>query len=552
MTTTDHAHSIGRRILRASLVVGIAHLLLKLTSLIQAKVMAQYVSGGTYDVVYAVSFEACIFSLFLIGEEVIGPTFLPVFMRARDDHGEEAAWRFTNVLLTLQFLLLGVVTAVISFFPELVVRLATSWTPENSPERYALAVRTTSRMAPALICLSLGSTTYMVLNGYKRFFLAAFGDASWKICVVLFVVVGMGFLHRGWEMIVLGLVVGSAAKLLTHLYGLRGELRRFRPSLDLRNPALRAVLLLMLPLVAGIVFAKVRDVFNNTRVLSTLDTEGLMQANSFGRKLYQPIGWLIPYALSIAMFPFFCELVDRNDREKLGDLLTRSGRMVLSVFIPLTLVCVSLAEPIAAFLFEGGKFSEQGVRWTAVSMACYTVVLPAAALEYLLLQAYFATRRVVAVTVIGVVFSLLSMVASYLGVVVWQAKGAVALAVIALGFSLSRTLKSAALVVYMRRSVPCYAPLPTFAFLARAVLAGLAAAGCSVLAQRGMAAAGFAGHGKLVLLIQLGVCGVAALAGFAAGALVLRLREPQEMLTWALRRMRERPKLASMFSSDSA
>jgi hypothetical protein len=41
-------------------------------------------------------------------------------------------------------------------------------------------------LGPAVIGLSLGSTTYVLLNGYKRFFLAAFGDAVWKFAVGCF------------------------------------------------------------------------------------------------------------------------------------------------------------------------------------------------------------------------------------------------------------------------------------------------------------------------------------------------------------------------------
>ena len=55
--------------------------------------------------------------------------------------------------------------------------------------------------------------------------------------------------------------------------------------------------------------AKVRDTVNSVYLLSALDQSGLMQANSMGRKLQSTLLFLIPYTLSIAAFPFFCELV---------------------------------------------------------------------------------------------------------------------------------------------------------------------------------------------------------------------------------------------------
>ncbi|MCX7590755.1 MAG: hypothetical protein N2255_03920, partial [Kiritimatiellae bacterium] len=408
--------TLGGRILRAGAAVLVGQVIFKFASVIQAMVMAPLVDRRTYDVVYAFAFENCIFTFFMIGEEVIAPSFLPVFMREKDSVSEAAAWHFANVVLTVQTLVLLAAALGIMLFPDFVIRILTAWDGASDSGKLLLARQSLRWLAPSLIGLSLGSTTYMILNGYKRFFLAAFGDASWKFCVLLFVLVGMGWLGIGHRAILLGILAGSAAKVATHLVGMLRELRFLRPSLAVRNPAFRDMLMLMLPLIGGIIFAKVRDVYNNVTILSYLDTEGLMMANSYGRKLSVTIGWLVPYALSVAMFPFFCEMVDRNEKEKFGEVLTRSGRMLLAIFIPLSLLCAALAVPLVSLLFQRGKFTSEMARWTAVSTACYGLMMPAQALEYLLMKAFFANRRMVAIIVAGVAFSALSMLFSYIGI----------------------------------------------------------------------------------------------------------------------------------------
>lgn len=538
--TGSHKLSVGDRIVRAGIVISIAHWLFKLAGLIQARAMTQYLPAGTYETVYNVAFETCVFSFFLMGEEVIGPAFLPVFMRELDTRSEKAGWHFANVVLTLHFLILVAVVGAMVAFPGLFVQLWTAWDTTRSPERYAVATRALRWLAPSLICLSLGSTTYMLLNGYKRFFLAALGDASWKFCVFACVLIGMGAMGLGHEAVILGLLIGSGAKLGTHLLGLVRELHFFRPRLNLKNPALRAMLVLMLPLIAGILVAKVRDNFNNVTVLSHLQTQGLMQANSLGRKLYQPIGWLVPYALSIAMFPFFCELVDRNDHRQLGRILTQSGRMLLSIFIPLGLVCAVLAKPITGLLFLGGEFGPQNVTWTAVSMACYTLVLPAMGIEYLLMQAFFANRRMVSVTVAGIVFSFFSMGISYLAVVRYGLTGSAALALIAGGFALSRTLKSTALVLLLRRRTPCFPAVSTLVFIARALVVGILSAGPAALARWVFMTHVTPATTRTACIGQLAAAGTAAGIGFLAGVWLLRLEEPRTMLTWLLRKIHDR------------
>jgi putative peptidoglycan lipid II flippase len=240
------------------------------------------------------------------------------------------------------------------------------------------------------------------------------------------------------------------------------------------------------------------------------------------------------------MFPFLCEMVDRDDKEQFGRVLTQSGRMLLSVFIPLSLVCVVLARPLTFLIFHGGKFSAESAYWTSVSTACYTLVLPAAALEYILMQAFFAHRRMVAVTVIGVVFTVLSMVISYVGVVVFGATGVAALAVIALGFVLSRVLKSAALIVLLRRNVDVFPPRGTLAFVLRALAAGVAAAGLCHLAIIGFDRYVTSGGAKLAEIARLALGGGGAAVGFVVAMRVVGLEEPVEMLRWGVERVRER------------
>src|SRR5690606_12736492 len=98
---------------------------------------------------------------------------------------------------SIQAIILLLMMAVMICFPEAVIEFFTFWDEDADPEKYAQARSYLVWMAPALLCLSLGSTTYILLNGYKRFFLAAFGDSSWKICVLLSLAVGIGVLGMG-------------------------------------------------------------------------------------------------------------------------------------------------------------------------------------------------------------------------------------------------------------------------------------------------------------------------------------------------------------------
>lgn len=537
----EQHRTIGERIIKASAAVFIAHLCFKLVGFAQFFVVGGVTATVQWECIYGFAFDGVIFSLFLIGEELIGPAFLPVFIDEKENKSENDAWLLANTLLTCQFIILGIVVLVLYLFPDTLTRWITYFDVGTKKENFELAVQGVRLMAPALICLSLGSTTYMLLNGYKKFFLAAFGDAVWKAFVLISVVVGVKVLGFSWKALVFGIVVGSVLKLVTHLIGLLKQLHLFRPAFKINNPAFKSMLVLMVPLFIGIVFAKGRDFYNNITVLSSLEADGLIKANAYGRKLFQAFGMIVPYTLSIAMFPFFCDLVAKNDKEKLGDILTKSGRMLLVLFVPIALVVVVFA-PVLVRLLVMGKFSEEDAVLSGISMACYTLVLPAYGLEMLLMQAFFAKRKMFMVTFLGIIFSAMSILISYLGVIKFGAKGATALIVIALGYVLSRILKTGFLVGILKRSVPMFKWRESCSFFLRLTIIGVSAAVCTWLVFQVFDTGLGIPKGKVMLILKLVLGGLAAVFIFITGTTLLKITEPYEMMAWAKEKIKAKRK----------
>ncbi|MCZ7645713.1 MAG: hypothetical protein M5U26_10585 [Planctomycetota bacterium] len=481
---TSPRRSLGERVVSATLAIAVAHALAKLFGSIQWSVISYYYppESGVTDSFF-LAFEGILWSLFLIGEESIGPAFLPAFIAAREKDGEKDAWHFTSVLLNLQFLLLAAAVALLMAFPkEAIDRLTLFQEPAQGAGRAERAVRFLYLMAPALFGLSIGSLTYMVLNGYKKFFWPAFADAALKAGMMGGIVAGQ-FLGLSDDALVVGVLAAGATKLAVHLFALGGKLKLYRLSFDLRQPHLRKFFVLVAPLVLGIVFAKVRDYFNNFYILSELKP-GMLSANSFGRKIFNAVASLVPYPLSIAIFPYLCEMVARDDRGELAAFLTRTSRMLLMVFLPATGVLMLLSIPLAQALFQGGMTGAETARLYGEIGVCYTLVLPAVALEMIYMQAFFSTYRTGAVTVIGIVFSSLSMAISYVGVMVYGLHGPEGVMVVALGYTFSRWLKTLALIVVQRAlGLRVFPFLPTLSFLARALVL---TAACTGVAQGGM------------------------------------------------------------------
>ena len=72
--------TIGERIIKASAAVFIAHLCFKVVGFAQFFVIGGVTKTVQWECIYGFAFDGVIFSLFLIGEELICPAFLPIFI----------------------------------------------------------------------------------------------------------------------------------------------------------------------------------------------------------------------------------------------------------------------------------------------------------------------------------------------------------------------------------------------------------------------------------------------------------------------------------------
>ncbi|MBN2712374.1 MAG: hypothetical protein JXR97_08110 [Planctomycetes bacterium] len=469
--------STADRILRASALVFAAHIALKLVSLVQFRLIGAACDPVIRDI-FVFAFDGVLMTLFFIGEEALGPAFLPVFMAEKEKEGEGKAWSFANTVLSVQSAIIAVAVILVFLFPATLVTITTAWEKKGANPLYMeSAPHYIKYMVFGLFGLSIGSCTYMLLNGYKRFFLAAFGDAAVKLGIVIALATAYAMKvemkgSTAATVFIIGAITGSVFKLITHAIGLRDKLRFFRPRLDLKDPAFRKFVALVLPLLCGILIAKVRDYFNNIYVMTNVD-DGLLSIGAWGRKIYQTIGHVIPYAVSIAMLPFFCELYDKGKKEELGAMLTKSSRLIFLMCAPIAAGAVVLSLPLSQILYQAGKFSYHDCELAAAANSCFSLVLPFYALEYVLMQAFFSNRKMIAVSAVGVFFSFFSMAIAYVCVIQLKFTGVDALIAVALAFTVTRTLKVITLASIARKFLPCYPVKETLSFILRVIIVAL-------------------------------------------------------------------------------
>ena len=216
--------------------------------------------------------------------------------------------------------------------------------------------------------------------------------------------------RRQVRALAVGLVAGAALQVLLQLPALRDM--RFRPAIDLRDPALRQILRLYAPVILSLVVASL-GVFLDRNLASRTGQQSISWMAYATTLIQFPLG-LVSMAVSTAILPTLSQLAgqekgERGDSEPFCATLAGGLRLVLVLTIPAAAGLLVLARPLSALLFEHGEFSAYDTAQTAKALRYYLIGLLPAAIDQPLVFGFYArkdTWRPALVGMLGVAFYL--------------------------------------------------------------------------------------------------------------------------------------------------
>jgi len=192
--------------------------------------------------------------------------------------------------------------------------------------------------------------------------------------------------------------LGAALQLAIQLPDLRPVKLRFR--LDLSHPALRRILMLYLPIAAGLVVSNGQVAIDRRLASGTGESSIAWMANA--TTLVQLPHGLVAVAVSLAVLPTLSRLAAQGDVEGFRLTLGRGLRVVLVLVIPATLGLLILAEPVVALLFQHGQFTAYDTAQTSMALRLYLLGLVFASIDWPLNYAFYARQNTLTPALVGV------------------------------------------------------------------------------------------------------------------------------------------------------
>ncbi len=399
--------SADGRLVRAAAVLALGNVASRLLGLGRETVKARFF--GTAPALSAFEIAAVVpTTLFdLIVGGMVNSSLVPVFSDYAAEERRDELWAVASTFLSVATVVLLVVVLLVELFPAPVVAALGAYN-FTDPALTQQAIALTRLSVPVLLFLSISRLLTGLLYALKRFTLPAFTGAMFNGVIVLAVLLR----PEQIESLVWGMLAGSLLQVAMQLPALRDARLRWR--LDWRHPAIRRILQLYTPIVAGLVVnqAGVAVGYN----LATLSGDQSLTYMRYSTTLYQFPQGLVVTALSIAILPTLSEQA-RGVVTTFRHTLAQGIRMVLTLILPATAGLFALALPIVTMLFQGGRFTAADSEVTALALRLFLFGLPFAAVDQMLIFASYARKDTLRPALVGVVSIVVYVVVAYFLVV---------------------------------------------------------------------------------------------------------------------------------------
>lgn len=396
-----------KKIAKAAGVVGTATLFSRILGFARDAVIAYIFGAGMAADSFFVAYRIPNLLRRLVGEGSLTVAFVPVFTEELTNGSRDKAQKLVSSAFTLFSIILIIIVILGILFSEWIVNLISPGFYEV-PQKTGLTVSLTRWMFPFLFFISLSALAMGILNSLKHFKAPAFSPVWFNVSVILSAVFLGTYMIEPVYALALGVVFGGFFQFAYQL----PYLKRFNVlphiDFDFSNPAIKKILLLMLPSLLGTAVYQI-SIFITTRFASTLPQGSVSYLYYADRLMEFPLG-IFGIAVTTAALPSLSEHSAKKDWSKFKESLSFAIRLVNFISIPAAVGLVILGVPIINILFQRGEFSQEATYGTAFALYFYALGLAFFSGVRIIASAFYSLKDTLTPVVIAVITLLLNVI----------------------------------------------------------------------------------------------------------------------------------------------
>jgi putative peptidoglycan lipid II flippase len=376
---------------RNTIIFSIATGLSRIVGLVREIVAARYFGTTGPASAFTIAFQVPNLVRGLFADAAISAAFVPVFTELLEKGKRREAFQLAGSLLVI---ILGGLGALSLFF----ILAASVVMPLFIGGQFTaylthLTVVMSQILFPIVVLLGVNGLVVGILNAYEHFSIPAIAPLVWNV-VIIAALIGLrpafSAAHEIYAYAV-GVLAGTIVQLAMSLPPLKRIDFRFALGGSWRDPRIRQVLTLMLPVTIGLGVINFDLVINSS--LGSLVSDQAPRAIDAAFRIYMLPQGMFSVALATVLFPTLSRYAAREDMDGLRATMATGVRQIFLLLIPAAAFTLVLATPIVRLVFQHGAFDAGSTHRVSKALFWFSFSLPFAGVNLLLTRTFFSIQR---------------------------------------------------------------------------------------------------------------------------------------------------------------
>lgn len=325
----------------------------------------------------------------LVADAALSSAFVPVFSELLEQGDRRRAWRVASTLFWLLLLGLGGLTA-------LFVLVAPWLMPAIFPAYdRGLVTGLSQVLFPIVALLGVSGIVVGILNSYEHFTVPALTPVFWNLAIIAGLAIGVPQAHSSHAKLYVyaaSILAGTVIQVLLPFPWLRGRDDRLRLLVDWRDPMVRRVLTLMVPVTLGLGLINFNAFVDGLFAANLIDPQVAPTAIDKAFRLYMLPQGMFSVAVATVLFPALSRLAARQDLDGFRTTVASGLRQIAFLLVPASVFSAVLAEPIVRVVYQRGQFTPAQTPIVAGALAAFAFGLTFNGAMLMLNRAFFSLQ----------------------------------------------------------------------------------------------------------------------------------------------------------------
>lgn len=366
---------------KATFALMVVTILSKILGLMRESVMASAYGTGVYTAAYNTANNIPIVLFAIIGSS-LATSLIPLYSRLSVEDSEERAIGFLNTVINIVILVsIGLSLIGIVFAGPLVKLFA----PGFEGRTYDLCVNYTRILLPSLVFVGLANVYTAYLQVKKRFVASGIIGMPYSIIIIASILISI---NTSPNVLVWGTLLAIASKALIQLPFLHREGYRYSAKVNLGDPIMKDMMILILPVVIGVGANQISAVVD--KALASLLGANVVSSFGYATRLYEFVQALFIASILAVIFPKLSKLAVSDKMDSFITSMKQTINVVVIALVPIVAGCIVLARPIVEILLQRKAFTADDTIMTATILMIYVTGIIAFSVRDVMSRAFYS------------------------------------------------------------------------------------------------------------------------------------------------------------------